>query len=153
MIYKNEYENCIHFDGKECRNGASCNYGSYGEFCIDCEDIEGADNMNEMNKLFDELWWVSDESKPMNDFIEAIKQYTKENKGSVYITLIDLFNFGYRQGYIFIAFDDLSGGPLCMFKSADFVKYYKEILNQAPEMKPEEFWIPKLTKITLTDRD
>lgn len=46
MIYKNEYENCIHFDGKECRNEESCNYGGYGEFCVDCKDVEGVDNMN-----------------------------------------------------------------------------------------------------------
>lgn len=103
--------------------------------------------MNEMNKLFDELWWFSDESKPMNDFVEAIKQYTEGNRGSVYIALIDLFNFEYKQGYIFIAFDDLSGGPLCMFKSADFVKYYKEIMNECPDLEPQEFWIPKLKEI------
>lgn len=103
--------------------------------------------MNEMNKLFDELLWFSDESKYMNDFVEAIKQYTEEMKGSVYIALIDLFNFGYRQGYIFIAFDDLSGGPLCMFNASDFVKYYKEIMNECPELKPQGFWTPKLKEI------
>lgn len=48
MIYKNEYENCIHFDGKECRNEESCNYGSYGEFCVDCKDVEGDDNMKKI---------------------------------------------------------------------------------------------------------
>ena len=40
MIYKNKFENCIHFDGKECKNCISPNYGSYGELCIDCEYLE-----------------------------------------------------------------------------------------------------------------
>lgn len=40
MIYKDEYKLCCHFDGKECRNVDSKNYGSYGEFCIDCPDIK-----------------------------------------------------------------------------------------------------------------
>lgn len=31
---------CIHFDGKECRNQASNHYGSDGEWCIECEDKE-----------------------------------------------------------------------------------------------------------------
>ena len=52
MIYENEYENCIHFDGKECRNELSCNYGSYGEFCVDCKDIEGVDNIDEIAEDF-----------------------------------------------------------------------------------------------------
>lgn len=39
MIYENEFMNCVYFDGKECRNLKSCNYGSYGEECIDCPDI------------------------------------------------------------------------------------------------------------------
>ena len=40
MIYENEFMNCIHFDGKECRHMGSCNYGSYGEECVDCPDVE-----------------------------------------------------------------------------------------------------------------
>ena len=40
MIYENEFMNCIHFDGAECRNLQSHNYGSYGEFCCDCPDCE-----------------------------------------------------------------------------------------------------------------
>lgn len=103
--------------------------------------------MNKMNELFDELWWFSDESECMNAFVEAIEEYTEQMKGSVYITLIDLFDFGYRQGYIFIAFDDLSGGPLCMFKATDFVRYYKEMMNECPELEPQEFWTPKLKEI------
>ena len=42
-MYEDEYKECSHFDGKECRNGKSSNYGSYGEFCIDCKDIERGD--------------------------------------------------------------------------------------------------------------
>ena len=103
--------------------------------------------INKMNKLFDELWWFSDESEPMKNFVKAIKKYTKNMKGNVYVELIDLFDFGYEQGHIYIAFDDLSGGELCIYRAADFIEYYKEIMNEYPELEPQEFWIPKLKEI------
>lgn len=153
MIYKNEYENCIHFDGKECRNGASCNYGSYGEFCVDCEDVEGVDNMNKMNKLFDELWILSDDKEPMEKFVQATKTYAMYMKGNISIALIDLNDYGFGKNHLYISHDDHSGNGIKMDSAADFIEYYKEVLNQAPEIKPEEFWIPKLKKIILIDRD
>lgn len=103
--------------------------------------------MNEMNELFNELWWLSDQREPMNEFVEAIKEFTEYMKGGVYIALIDLFDFGYQQGYIFIAFDDYSGGPLTIFPAGEFVKYYKEIMNYDPEICPQDFWTPKLKEI------
>lgn len=76
MIYENEYENCIHFDGKECRNELSCNYGSYGEFCVDCKDIEGDDNMK-MNKI--EYLLKNYEENKNKEYIEKICEILNEN--------------------------------------------------------------------------
>lgn len=45
-------QECIHFDGKECRNAESNYYGSYGNNCVNCENKE-VDNMKEKIKIVD----------------------------------------------------------------------------------------------------
>ena len=45
-------QECIHFDGEECRNGESNYYGSYGDNCVNCENKE-VDNMKEKIKIVD----------------------------------------------------------------------------------------------------
>lgn len=141
-------QECIHFDGKECRNGESNYYGSYGEFCVDCKDIEGDDNMNKMNELFNELWWLSDQREPMEDFIQGIKSYVDDMGGDVQIGVIDLNDLGFEQGHIYIAYNDCSGGMSpTVYNASEFIKYYQEIINEYPELYPEEFWTPKLKEI------
>lgn len=66
MIYEDEYKNCIHFDGKECRHMGSHNYGSYGEECIDCPDIEVV--IKEIKKS--DLIQAINECRPLKDIEE-----------------------------------------------------------------------------------
>ena len=75
MIYENKYEKCTHFDGKECRNQESRNYGSYGEFCIDCKDInKGDDIMNNIEKLAEEVYELIDANfEPLIDFDDGFQ--------------------------------------------------------------------------------
>ena len=104
--------------------------------------------MKTMNKLFDKLWWLSDQEEPMNEFVNAIKSYCDYMGGDVLIGLIDLYNFGFQQGHIYIAYDDCSGcSNPSIWEASKFIEYYKEVLNQYPELHPEGFWNEKLTKI------
>ena len=139
---------CSEFDGGICMNAESYNYATHGECCVDCKDKKGVDNMKKMNKLFDELWWLSDQVEPMNDFIEAIKSYVDYMGGEVQIGVIDLYDLGFEQGFIYIAYDDCSGASSPTVSNAsDFIKYYKGVVNEYPELEPQEFWIPKLEQI------
>lgn len=104
--------------------------------------------MDKMNKLFNELWWLSDQKEPMEDFIQAIKSYVNDLGGDVDIGLIDLYDLGFEQGHLYIAYDDCSGcSGVSMQSAGDFIKYYQEVLNENPELYPEEFWTPKLKEI------
>lgn len=91
MIHKNN--ECIDFDGKQCRNAESYNYNSYGEHCIDCKDIKEEDNIdtriedfiNERNNLKNiELWDILEDQYSLifiyNDFLNLREEFVKEIK-------------------------------------------------------------------------
>lgn len=104
--------------------------------------------MNKMNELFDELWWLSDQREPMEDFVQGIKSYVNDEGGDVQIGVVDLNDLGFEHGHIYIAYDDCSGcSGVSMQSAGDFIKYYQEVLNEYPELYPEEFWTPKLKEI------
>lgn len=137
---------CTEFNGEMCMNAESNYYGSYGEHCVDCKDKKGVDNMNKINNLFNKLWWLSDQYEPMNDFIEAIKEFTAYMKGNVSIVLIDLYDYGFGNGHLYIAFNDYSDNPNpIMFHAGDFVKYYKEIVEYDKDI--QDYWESKLKEI------
>ena len=105
--------------------------------------------METMNNLFYDLWWFSDEREPMEQFVEWVEDYARDRKGDVLIGLIDLKDFGFENGNLYIAYDDLSGATgVQMFTAEKFIKYMQDIYNEYPELEPQEFWIPRLKIIT-----
>lgn len=104
--------------------------------------------MNELKKLFNELWWLSDQKEPMEQFVEEIKTYCAYMGSEIQIAVIDLNDLGFQQGYIYIAYNDCNGdvNPT-IYEASKFIEYYKEIITEHEEFEPERFWIKKLKRI------
>lgn len=101
-----------------------------------------------MNKLFDELYWNSDDEEMMFEFVEAIKYWAFLVKGDIKICLIDISSV-FGDGSLYIAFDDCSGGmdKPAINTCAEFITFFKDMLNECPELEPEKYWVEELQTI------
>ena len=105
---------------------------------------------DECNKLFDELWCLSDEPEQMNSFVKAIEKWVDFMGGNVRISLINLhtLNNSFPKEDLYIAYDDCSGAMNTeIFTTSDFIKYIQSIYNDVTDEDLEEFWIEKLNGI------
>ena len=106
----------------------------------------------ECNKLFDKLWWHSDNELAIQEFVEAIKEWTEDwNKGNIKIALIDLnqLDSNFSKGHCYIAYDDCSGNNSTeIYETGKFIFYIQKLYNEySDDLYPEEYWIDKLNGI------
>lgn len=109
--------------------------------------------MNEKcNKLFSELWWLSDLKEPMEEFVQAMIEWVEDwNKGDIRICLIDLheLNNKFERNNLYIGYNDCTGATdTTIFTTGDFIEYIQEVYNEyAEDLCPEEYWVDKLNGI------
>lgn len=102
----------------------------------------------ECNDLFNKLWWLSDIPEVMEEFVEAMKEWTNWNGGNIRIVLINLHELenSFPNNELYIGYDDCSGcGIHPIYDAGDFIKYIQEIYNDyAEDLCPEGYWVDKL---------
>jgi len=101
------------------------------------------------NEALDELWWYSDQAEPMTDFCNFIKKFAKDMKGSAKAEVINLNDYGFRNGVfqnnIYIAYDDECEG-LVVLEGNDFIRHIQTTMETLDDPY-KEIWAKEIFKI------
>ena len=103
----------------------------------------------ECKNLFYEIRDYSDDEYTMEEFIEMIKEFVKWNKGNVRVALINLNNYGFPIGEMFVAYDDMGGAMnTTIYTTFEYMDLMIETFDEYNEQEYlEYFWIPRLKEL------
>ena len=96
------------------------------------------------DQALDELWWYSDQEKPMTDFCNFMKKFAEDMKGSEKVEVINLHDYGFRSD-IYIAYDDECEG-LMVLKGDDFIRHIQTAMETLDDPY-KEIWAEEIFKI------
>ena len=104
-----------------------------------------------LNKLFNELWWYSDDIDVMKKFCSLVKEFCEWNRFYINIRTIDLkeYDFPSNDIYIIHSLSDNKEHPI-VEKANETIGYIKECYNESDDKEYwENFWIKRLNELLL----
>ena len=106
----------------------------------------------ECKKLFLELKDFSDNEYAIKDFTDLVKEFVNWNRGDIRLAFINLHNYGFPHGEMFIAYDNMGGYMnTTIYKPFEFIELMIDTFNEYDdENYLEDFWISRLKKLIKT---
>lgn len=98
-----------------------------------------------MKKLFNELWWLSDEVEPMKEFCKTLTTWCEWVCFYAKAEIIDPHQFGFNSSpYIIHNLRE----EVAIERTAEVVEYISECYDEYDDKEYwEDFWIPRVKKI------
>lgn len=99
-----------------------------------------------MKKLFNDLWWLSDEVEAMKEFCEITTTWCDWVRFYAKAKVIDPYDFNFKTDSVFIIHNLRE--KVVIERTSEVVEYISECYDEYDDKEYwEDFWIPRIKKI------